>query len=104
MASGLPTVCADAAGSRDLVQEGTTGFLCPPEDVDTFTDRVRRLVLDSLLRRTMGSAAYERAQDFARNQILAQVVRHYDELLTPDEVPETNGTRPDPSVPRGRES
>lgn len=95
MASGLPTVCADAAGSRDLVQEETTGFLCPPEDVDTFTDRVRRLVLDSSRRRTMGTAAFERAQDFDRDKILAQLVRHYDELLCSQGPVETEGAPSD---------
>lgn len=98
MASGLPTVCADAVGSRDLVQDETSGFLCPPDDVDVFTERVRRLVLDPLLRRQTGTAAFDRAQDFARDQILAQVVRHYDELVTPTGVPGTTGTPSDASV------
>ncbi len=82
MASGLPTVCADAAGSRDLVEEGTTGFLCPPEDPDAFAERVRHLVLNSSVRQEMGQAAYERAQDFARDQVHAQLVQHYEELLS----------------------
>ncbi|MFB6231842.1 MAG: glycosyltransferase family 4 protein [Salinibacter sp.] len=81
MASGLPTVCADAAGSRDLVREGETGCLCPPGDADSFTDCVRQLVRDGARRERMGTAAFERAQAFARDKIMAQVVRHYDEIL-----------------------
>jgi len=91
MASGLPTVCADAAGSRDLVDEGTTGFLCPPNDPDAFTDCVRQLVLNRARRENMGTAAYERAQDFARDRIHARLVQHYDELLGRADVPEANG-------------
>ena len=98
MASGLPTVCADAAGSRDLVDQGTTGFLCPPDDPDAFADRVRRLVLDTARRREMGTAAYERAQDFARDRIHARLVEHYDELLRSTNVPATNGRTPEPSA------
>ena len=98
MASGLPTVCADAAGSRDLVEEGTTGFLCPPDDPDAFTDRVRRLVLDASRRREMGTAAYERAQGFARDRIHARLVQHYDELLRPVDIPGTKERPRDPSV------
>lgn len=100
MASGLPTVCADAAGSRDLVQDGTTGFLCPPADVDAFTECVRRLIGNSSLRRRMGQAAFERAQEFAHDKILAQIVRHYDDILAaryaPDqrEVPSSSFSRP----------
>jgi glycosyltransferase involved in cell wall biosynthesis len=98
MASGLPTVCADAAGSRDLVDEGTTGFLCPPDDPDAFTDRVRRLVLDASRRKSMGTAAYERAQDFARDRIHARLVQHYEELLGKTDVPEAHGETRESSV------
>jgi glycosyltransferase involved in cell wall biosynthesis len=81
MASGLPTVCADAAGSRDLVTEGTTGFLCPPDASGAFADRVRRLIRNRSRRQKMGTAAYERAQNFARDRIHARLVQHYDELM-----------------------
>ncbi len=98
MASGLPTVCADAAGSRDLVETEETGFLCPPENTDAFTERVRRLVVNSSLRREMGRAAYERAQDFARDQVHAELVQHYDELLNSADVPGTDGVPHESSV------
>lgn len=89
MASRLPTVCADAAGSRDLVREGETGCLCPPGDADSFTGCVRHLVRDAARRKQMGTAAFERAQEFTPDKIMAQVVRHYDEIL---------GIRDEPSV------
>ena len=81
MASGLPTVCARAVGSRDLVDDGTTGRLCPPGDVEVFTDAVRQLVLDDGLRNRMGTAAHERAQDFTWETILDKMNRYYDEVL-----------------------
>ncbi|MFB6240668.1 MAG: glycosyltransferase family 4 protein, partial [Gemmatimonadota bacterium] len=64
MASGLPAVCADAGGSRELVQDGRTGLLCPPGDADAFAEAVRRLVLNPGLRQRMGEAAVHRAEDF----------------------------------------
>jgi glycosyltransferase involved in cell wall biosynthesis len=81
MASGLPTVCADAVGSRDLVADGTTGFLCPPGDADAFTDAVQRLVTDAETRQDMAAAALERAQTFAWDAILARMNDYYDEVL-----------------------
>lgn len=84
MASGLPTVCADAAGSRDLVEDGATGSLCDPGDVDAFADAVRRLVRDGSLRRRMGAAAAERAREFARDEVMEQVVGHYMDAHTAD--------------------
>lgn len=97
MASGLPTVCADAAGSRDLVQEGTTGLLCSPGDPQAFTDAVRRLIRDPSRREQMGRAAFQRAQNFSKDAVHAQVVRHYDELLgqtAPSEEATTEETAP----------
>ena len=81
MASGLPTVCADAAGSRDLVNDGTTGRLCPPGNVEAFTDAVRGLVVDASLRERMGTAAHKRSQDFTWSTVLRQMPRYYDEVL-----------------------
>ena len=63
MASGLPVVCADAAGSRSLVDSGRTGLLCSPRDTDAFAAAVRRLALDVDLRRQFGSAGREEAME-----------------------------------------
>ncbi|MFB6098917.1 MAG: glycosyltransferase, partial [Salinibacter sp.] len=81
MASGLPTVCADAAGSRDLVKDGSTGRLCPADDVDAFAEAVRTLIVDDDLRDRMSTAAYKRAQDFTWTNVLRQMNRYYTEVL-----------------------
>ncbi len=81
MASGLPVIGADAAGSKDLVVDGTTGRLCQPGDADDFAEATRELIADPDLRHQMSVAAVERAQDFTWDAILAQLVRHHDALL-----------------------
>jgi glycosyltransferase involved in cell wall biosynthesis len=81
MASGLPTVCADAAGSRDLVDDGTTGRLCPPGDVDAFAEAACELIADASLRDRMSTAAFERAQDFTWSNVLSRINRYYDGVL-----------------------
>lgn len=96
MASGLPVIGANAAGSRDLVRDGTTGQLCRPNDVDDFAEKARRLIANPTLRNQMSKAAVERAQAFTWDTILAQLVRHHDDLL------EQSGTNPDAaSTPAG---
>lgn len=99
MASGLPAVCADAAGSRDLVDDGTTGMLCAPGDVDAFVESVRRLVRDRPLRRRMGTAAADRAQAFARDEVMAQVVGHYRDAHEVEAAPVSEDARA--GVPSG---
>ena len=81
MASGLPTIAADAAGSRDLVDPETTGVLCPPGDRDAFAEATQRLVLNASLRREMSAAAHERAQHFTWPSVLDQINTYYDEVL-----------------------
>lgn len=97
MASGLPTVCADAAGSRDLVADGTTGRLCPPGDAGAFAAATRTLVTEHDRRRRMAAAAHERAQDFTWTNVLRRMHQYYGEVLgaptqpgTPSPLPPTN--------------
>lgn len=56
-AAGLPTVAFDVSSNPEVVVDGTTGFLVPPEDVEGFVDRVRTLLQDGAMRRRMGAAA-----------------------------------------------
>jgi phosphatidylinositol alpha 1,6-mannosyltransferase len=82
MASGLPTICADATGSRSLVQPGVTGFLAPPSDAATFLKYTERLVTNTKLRKKMGEDALQRAQDYAWPTVLARIIDYYDQVLT----------------------
>ncbi len=81
MASGVPTVCADAFGSRALVVNGKTGYLAPPGDSAVFTDRVRELVSNIGLRTELGHGAYESAQGYTWDAILTRINGYYDEML-----------------------
>ena len=81
MASGLPTVCADATGSKSLVVHGRSGYLAPAGDVEAFTGFVTRLAEDAALRRAMGAAALDRAQTYAWDAVLGRMVDYYDALL-----------------------
>jgi len=82
MASGLPTVCARAVGSRDLVDEGTTGHLCPPGDTQAFVEATRHLIEEEARRRDMARAACERAQAFTWDTVLGRMHQYYNEVLS----------------------
>lgn len=77
MSSGLPTICADATGSRSLVEAGETGFLAPIGDVPTMTEAVARLARDRALRERMGAAARRRAESFSWDEAMAGVLERY---------------------------
>ncbi|MCB0718919.1 MAG: glycosyltransferase family 1 protein [Bacteroidetes bacterium] len=80
MASGVPTVCADATGSNALVESGVTGYLAPPTDVDTFFESVHRLIVDPKLRSTMSHAAAERARQYAWDSVLNRMLCYYRDI------------------------
>jgi len=44
MASGRPVVAADAMALPHLVHDGDNGYLFPPDDVDAFADRLKRVL------------------------------------------------------------
>jgi glycosyltransferase involved in cell wall biosynthesis len=60
-AAGLPVVAGRYGGVADIVEEGRTGLLAPPEDVAAFADGLGALLDDAVLRRRMGEAALAHA-------------------------------------------
>ena len=62
MAAGLPVVAVDASGTAELVRDGETGLLSPPDDVIRLRDNLERVAADPELRRRLGAAGSERAR------------------------------------------
>ncbi|MBK6425582.1 MAG: glycosyltransferase [Blastocatellia bacterium] len=57
MACGIPAVCADVASMPEVVTDGVTGFVVPPNDPIALRERLHTLVEDAELNVAMGSAA-----------------------------------------------
>jgi glycosyltransferase involved in cell wall biosynthesis len=62
MAAELPVVASDVGGLRELVADGETGILVPPDDIPALAAALGRLVEDRELRRTLGAAGRARAE------------------------------------------
>jgi len=56
-------VASSVGGLLDLVVDGETGLLVPPRDVPALRAALERLLGDEELRRRLGAAARERAQE-----------------------------------------
>ena len=50
MACGIPVVAFNVGGVCDLVRDGRTGMLVPPEDVSALGRAIRMLIADDALR------------------------------------------------------
>jgi len=56
-ACGLPVVAFENGGIAEVVKNGQTGLLVPPFAFEAFVAAIKKLLLDPVLRRKMGSAA-----------------------------------------------
>lgn len=59
-AAGLPQVVSAVGGLPEIVEDGVTGAVVPPGDVDAITLALRRYLADEELRRVAGAAGAER--------------------------------------------
>lgn len=63
MASGLPIVATDVGGNPEVVVDGTTGFIVPPQNPEALAQKLSLLINDRLLRKRMGEAGRIRVID-----------------------------------------
>jgi len=72
-AHGKPVVAGDAGGSREAVQDGTSGLLVDPTDPDAVAEALTTLLLDRELAHRLGQSGAERARAFHWPLIAARV-------------------------------
>jgi glycosyltransferase involved in cell wall biosynthesis len=60
--SGLPIVATDVGGNREIVQDGITGFLTEPGNIQDVTEKIEKLLSDNRLRQRFGSVSRSRAE------------------------------------------
>ena len=73
MVAGLPVVAFDCPwGPGEILRDGEDGLLVPPEDADALAAALRRLILDSSLRRRLGEAGARNVRRFHGDVIVAQ--------------------------------
>ncbi len=62
MAAGLPVIATRIAGNEELVVDGLSGALVPPQDAAAIREALRPLLVEEGLRRRMGQASFERVR------------------------------------------
>jgi glycosyltransferase involved in cell wall biosynthesis len=61
-AAGRPVVVTRIGGLQETVEDGETGYIVPPGDLAALTDRVRVLLKDPVLARSMGESGRQRVR------------------------------------------
>lgn len=62
-AAGRPSICGTSGGQAEAVRDQETGLVVDGTHPDEVTGAIRRLTLDSMLRKQMGRAAHEWANE-----------------------------------------
>lgn len=79
---GKPVVATAVGGNPELVADGTSGLLVPPQNPERLAEAIMTLANDAERRRTMGRAARERAEScFTVDRMVQETIQLYQRLL-----------------------
>jgi len=80
MACGTPAICTDVASMPEVVTDGITGFVVPPNDPRKLGERIATLAGSPEMVQQMGAAARQRVLDnFTWSQVVDRCVKIYGE-------------------------
>jgi len=81
--AGLPIVATDAGGSAEAVQDGITGYIVRPHDINGFSARIISILKDPIRAREMGEAGRKAiGDDFEISRMLKDIEEKYLALAT----------------------
>lgn len=81
MASGLPVIASNLCGISEIIEDGKSGLLVPPSDVNALTNSIIYLLEDENLRKKMSANAIKRAKGYSWAKVAEETERVYREVL-----------------------
>jgi glycosyltransferase involved in cell wall biosynthesis len=92
--AGKPVISYDIDGAREVVIDGQTGVLLPPESVDELAAAVCRLAADPALRARLGAEGRRRfAQAFRHEHMTEKLRQLYEHILSSKKSATDNASR-----------
>ncbi len=81
-AAGVPVIATAVGGVVDIIDEGKTGLLVPPNDPQAMADAAVRIFRDPALASKMAAAAYERVKErYTVELMVSKTIEVYKEAL-----------------------
>ncbi len=77
IASGVPIVATSVDGTSDILEDGSTGIVCAPGDIEGLAGGVRRLLLDRDLGRVLAGRARVVLREFDIDEMVRSQERLY---------------------------
>jgi len=65
MAAGRPLLISDTGASREIIEDGRTGILVTPGNVEAWAQALERVLSDRDLQRSLARAAFEKATHYS---------------------------------------
>jgi N-acetyl-alpha-D-glucosaminyl L-malate synthase BshA len=83
MACSVPVVASRAGGLPEVIEDGVTGFLHPPEDLQGMADSGIALLTDAKLHARFAKASRDRAEEFfCAKRVVPQYEAYYQEVIS----------------------
>lgn len=84
MALGKPVVATDGGGTKEIVEEGQTGFLVTAENPGMLAEKIEILLNDNDLRNNMGLAGKQKIQNqFLLDKMVDSFIFNYRKITVP---------------------
>jgi len=81
MSFGLPIIGSNIGGIPDLVEDGCSGLLVPPNDPDRLAESIYAILTDHELHNKLSQGARARSQQFDTATVVPQIVEVYESFL-----------------------
>jgi glycosyltransferase involved in cell wall biosynthesis len=81
MGAGLPIVASAVGGIPEMISDGESGLLVPPDDADRLADALARVLSDGELRERLAVVAREQSHRFSPEQYTRRLLAIYASLL-----------------------
>jgi glycosyltransferase involved in cell wall biosynthesis len=83
MSTGLPIVATTVGGIPDVIEEGVSGYLVPPGQVQPLADALNKILSDPTKRKAMGEAARQTVLNrYAIDTVAATYVDLYRQIIS----------------------
>lgn len=83
MACGLPVICSNIRGNRDLITHGQGGFLVEPRDALGFQRSIKTLFENQVLRQKMGEHNLLKSQNSCLSVVREKMASIYENAINP---------------------
>lgn len=85
MGYGIPNISTDIAAIPEAIEDGENGYLVKPGDIATLADKMKVVINNKELRKTLSNNSFYRAKkDFSIEAHIERVISIYKELIDQD--------------------